>query len=811
MESAQDASGSNGPGAPDQLEAKKRNRIRFSCTTCREKKLKCNRASPCDQCEKRDIASTCDYVPYVHGRAEGNGGRPPSAPSARGAGPSRPRQPTSESTLQARLKHLERLVQVLKSQRKDSSSRRGSEAQDVLVDYDDEMEPGPNIGNEACQQFKETAGPIVDDLRYISGANWEAILDDITKLTDDLKTVDDETLDYPGVDFEMPESAQQGPILLLGTFPKTSLQDMLTFLPPRPVTDRLIARFFAGKEPAWLLFHIPVFLKKYEEFWQNPTATSFTYLGLLFVMICHAALFCLRGDEEVPGNLGSPSHVCDVFRIRTAHCLALDDYTKPGNHKVETLLLYFGTEYLRQNDAALGTSVLLSVILRLAMHMGFHRDPKHYKEMSPFEGEMRRRKWTLLTEIDALVSFQFGLPPNTLREYYDTQPPRNLLDEDFDESSTELPPSRPETERTSALYTIIKSRVMGVFSQILRSINSRSTPPYEEVMKLDKRLEDAHNTFPPMLRMRNFSQSIIDPIDLIMQRYWLELLYQKCRSVLHRKYLGVARMDSRYAYSRWACIDAATKTLKCQYDIHMEIQPGGRLSKDRWFVSSLSVHDFLLADMILCLELSYLLKGIEPSPPGVVDAASPSTAETVISKDQLLELLRTSRSIWQTKRKESAEANRAFKILSRMLSLSTGVDYSSSPESSGNVPEPTDVTQPPVFQFTPPPGTASAPPVSRVGFYPATVSNLAPSSGAATPWGSSTGVPTAGGQTNVDWPGLSNFGTPDMASLDNLGGLLDPATMNTDWALWDNQIQNSSADMLQIPWNDFFQGGNTGL
>lgn len=389
-------------------------------------------------------------------------------------------------------------------------------------------------------------------------------------------------------------------------------------------------------------------------------------------MIAHAALFCLRGDEEVPGNLGPPMNVCDVYRIRSAHCLALDDVTKPGKYKVEALILYFGIEYLRLSDASRGTSILMTMTVRLAMHMGLHRDPRHYKDLSIFETEMRRRLWTLLTEIDLLVAFQFGLPANVQPRYFDTGLPRNLLDEDFDESTTELPPERPQTERTPALYTIVKSRLVAAFADILSTVTSRDQPTYGEVLRLDKKLEDAHEAIPPLLRMRSFSLSIPDPVDLIMQRLWIELMYQKARIVLHRRYFTIARTDNRYRYSHFACIDASTMILQHQFDIHNEMLPGGRLSKERWFLSSLSTHDFLLANMMFCLELSYLLRK--------EDNNDMDTTPEPINKERLLSIIRTSRNIWQVRCHESSEAIRAFKILSRMLTISTGVQYDGAPD-----------------------------------------------------------------------------------------------------------------------------------
>lgn len=388
-----------------------------------------------------------------------------------------------------------------------------------------------------------------------------------------------------------------------------------------------------------------------------------SWIGLLFIMIAHAALFCLRGDEEVPGNLGPPMSVCDAYRIKAAHALALDDITKPGKWKVEAMILYFGIEYLRLSDAQRGTSILMTMAVRLAMHMGLHKDPLHYKELSVFECEMRRRLWTLLTEIDLLVSFQFGLPSNVQRRYFDTGLPQNLLDSDFDETTTEWPTERPETERTPALYTIVKSRIVVVFADILSAVMSRHNPTYGEVVRLNKKLEEAYEAIPPLLRMKMFSLSIMDPVDIIMQRLWIELMYQKARIVLHRRYFTAARRDSRYGKSHWACMHASEKILQHQFEIHNEMLPGGRLAKERWFLSSLSTHDFLLANMMLALELSYNLPKDDGSSPGLVD------------RDGLLNMISTSRNIWQARCEESVEAVRAFKILSRMLTLATGVQY----------------------------------------------------------------------------------------------------------------------------------------
>jgi hypothetical protein len=48
-----------------------------------------------------------------------------------------------------------------------------------------------------------------------------------------------------------------GPILFTGCYIPVTVTEMVReHMPPRPVADRLVARFFAGKEPAWREFSL---------------------------------------------------------------------------------------------------------------------------------------------------------------------------------------------------------------------------------------------------------------------------------------------------------------------------------------------------------------------------------------------------------------------------------------------------------------------------------------------------------------------------------------------------------------------------
>lgn len=139
------------------------------------------------------------------------------------------------------------------------------------------------------------------------------------------------------------------------------------------------------------------------------------------------------------------------YREKVTQCLVLGKYTRPGPYCVETLVLYFTVEHFLCTDTEVGTWILLGMIVRVAMRTGYHRDPSHSPSIPPLHAEMQRRVWNTIFQLDLMISAQVSLPRALKEGQYDTSEPRNLLDEDFDENTTHLPPSRDEKFLTPML------------------------------------------------------------------------------------------------------------------------------------------------------------------------------------------------------------------------------------------------------------------------------------------------------------------------------------------------------------------------
>jgi len=147
--------------------------------------------------------------------------------------------------------------------------------------------------------------------------------------------------------------------------------------------------------------------------------------------------------------------------------------------------------------------------------------------------------------------------------------------------------------------------------------------------------------------------AITDPIDLIIQRFSIAVLYHKSRCVLHRKYLMKSVHDQTFVYSKTAGLDASMQLLHFQSAIHDAAQPGGMISGEKWFISMMSIHDFLLAATIVYLRL--------------VQAMEQNVSSTVKEHQDLINALERSHTVWRETRENTSEGKKASDVLELMV------------------------------------------------------------------------------------------------------------------------------------------------
>lgn len=189
-----------------------------------------------------------------------------------------------------------------------------------------------------------------------------------------------------------------------------------------------------------------------------------------------------------------------------------------------------------------------------------------------------------------------------------------------------------------------------------------TVPPYSEVMRVDDILEETWKIVPPFMKVKALEESVTDPIMQVIQRFGLTALYLKSRCVLHRRYLSEAVPKPEHGHSRRACLEAALSLLEHQHTLYHACQPGAILSTKGWFISSLAINDFLLADMIVALVVqneNYSETG------GNFDWVSQGTPFP--SKDELLQILQKSYSIWNTMAQTIPDCRKAAVVVRKIL------------------------------------------------------------------------------------------------------------------------------------------------
>ena len=436
----------------------------------------------------------------------------------------------------------------------------------------------------------------------------------------------------------------------------------------------MISTVLSSGEPALTILHVPTFMKEYNEFWIDTDSIPPAWLGKLFGLLCLAALFQRREGEALPCPLEDIEDTIDGFRVLAAQCLIMANYTQPGPHKIEALIVYMASEYFRSKDAQLGVSMIIGIIIRLAMSMGYHRDPGGDPSISVFEGEMIRRRWTFLQQVERLTSFQMGLPTIVYRAQSDTRPPHNILDTDIDPSTKAMPPERSARERTPISFIVAKERVVKAFALIIDSLNAPEPIPYQSVMQLDANLHKVRSSLPQHFQMQSPSQAYLEPADLVMKRYTFEFLFLKGRCVLHRQYVTHDTTNLERSASRSICLDAARQILRHQASIYREVQTSGILATKAWYMMSLTSSDFLLAAMIIslcvCQRRQLLIAGHD-----VAALGFPANDEIQMS---LLQELVNSRRIWLSLSQKSDEAGRAAEATGLMLAQAQSAEQAQS-------------------------------------------------------------------------------------------------------------------------------------
>ncbi|GAB1211406.1 hypothetical protein ATERTT37_000520 [Aspergillus terreus] len=408
-------------------------------------------------------------------------------------------------------------------------------------------------------------------------------------------------------------------------------------MPPRRECDSLVAFYFRAQEYRSVI-HPTEFLKRYNAFWENPSVASVSWIGLLY------SIFCLTSQvqSQEPG-LSRPQNSGSL-------CLVRSQFAKGGPDIIETLVHYLLIESYLNSDSNTGVWLLMGNIVQIAVRMGYHRDPQHFKSLSPYQGEMRRRMWAMIYSLDIGFSTRLGLPSSIKHSLSDTRPPRNLQDRDFDARSTELPADRPIEELTSSTVLIAKLHVATSIGAITDLVCNPLPLSYEDLITVNSKLDSTYATIPDPCKFRPMTESLLDPPSVVFQRINFYMHYQRARILVNWKPLGTSEDNSGSSRCRHIVIEAASEIMRLQhrmaedFDVLDASRPTGLL--DSCFINN----GYFLAASIACFLVQHRKDWL--SAPALSEVRS---------------LLEKSLAIWSRTNELSNEANKVVAALRIVL------------------------------------------------------------------------------------------------------------------------------------------------
>jgi hypothetical protein len=216
-------------------------------------------------------------------------------------------------------------------------------------------------------------------------------------------------------------------------------------LPLRDVSDALVDRYLQTTETLYRVLHIPSFRESYAALWgqHEAGASAQTEMGLIIQVKLVLAIGATTFDDDFSLRAVAIGWLHEALAWNSSPVNAKSRLTIQGVQNYILLLI-------AQDLVGVGRDMVwpsTGSLVRMAMHMGLHRDPSRLQlSVSLFTAEMRRRLWNTILELNVQSSLNVGGAPLLSLGEFDTLPPSNYFDTDLC-LMLEKPRSPPPVDR----------------------------------------------------------------------------------------------------------------------------------------------------------------------------------------------------------------------------------------------------------------------------------------------------------------------------------------------------------------------------
>ncbi|KAH8822092.1 fungal-specific transcription factor domain-containing protein [Xylogone sp. PMI_703] len=429
-----------------------------SCITCHQRKVRCDKRSPCTNCVRADVL--CCYPTPQRNHV-------------------RPHRMTI-ADVAARVARLERTVKAIEGNTLTSSTSPLNGSGPLSTDNND----GQGMLTEGYSPSPELLLQDGTKSEYFNEFMISRVLAEEEELRSILGSYDPSENQ---VQESMPMNVTS---ILLGS---SDTADSKVYQPTRWHALQLWQTYLNNVEPLLKVFHTPTIqIDIYRAINTNNDVPE--DLKSLLFSVYFAATTSLSAADA--GNLlGMPrATALENYKRGLEHSLHKSDvFNLPNMRTLQALTIYLTC--LRVYDCGRAAWVLNGLVHRLAKSIGLHRDGKNFG-LSPFESEMRRRLWYRIYYWDVRAAEDLGISLIEIDTSSDAAFPLNVNDSQISPDMKSLPAS--ETGWTDMTLALIKIETACMVQRVIQGAASSLIPMPSHYSRADilrehiSRLENAY-------------------------------------------------------------------------------------------------------------------------------------------------------------------------------------------------------------------------------------------------------------------------------------------------------------------------------
>lgn len=369
--------------------------------------------------------------------------------------------------------------------------------------------------------------------------------------------------------------------------PEATLRQLL---PSELVCRRYMLQYFKHFETMFKIIHSPSFWRQYESFWAGIMEMGSSFIALLLAAMSCARCLYVANPIAFEGDSSSARNeaIQWVDAVETWHDQQSQKNTTLDVFQIKCLLLLSK----KVNSIKIKRHYILSqTLLSSAISIGLHRNPSSLGVRASFyEKEMRRRLWATIAELNLTESVERGVPSLIAHLHSDIEPPSNLREDDFDESTTEEPAVQDEDVLTMSTF----ARYAHTLRPLHHTINELVNQPEKHKSLCATELNLYHEQiFNKFIDLRSWPHGVfsttLGEVNVLGTAY-LHIQLHKLLIMLHLPFAMGKPSTMTSSHSRFVCRGSAKGIINIY----------SRLSEQGFSQLCLTRNDLMRATLCLC-------------------------------------------------------------------------------------------------------------------------------------------------------------------------------------------------------------------